>query len=70
MEVEGVSTHDITQEQAAVLLDRDSPSVTITVAKMAAAYYGIFSEEGQLNSIYRPQTTTFPVMYIYVTMRV
>ena len=37
-----------TQEQAAKLLDKPSPAVTIKVAKMAAAYYGIFSEEGNV----------------------
>eukprot|EP00116_Pleurobrachia_bachei_P003300 sb/3463562/ len=44
--VGGISTSDITQEQAAKLIDSDSDYVRITVAKMAAAYYGIFSEEG------------------------
>ena len=46
LEVGGMSTDNITQEKAAELLDKEGPSVTITVAKMAAAYYGIFSEEG------------------------
>ena len=40
-------TKDITQEKAAALLDRDGSAVSITVAKMAAAYYGILSEEGE-----------------------
>ena len=39
-------TNEITQEMAAALLDRESEAVGITVAKMAAAYYGILSEEG------------------------
>ena len=47
LEVNGVPTKDITQEKAATLLDKDGSSVTITVAKMAAAYYGILSEEGE-----------------------
>lgn len=46
--VGGISTSDITQEQAAKLIDSDSDYVRITVAKMAAAYYGIFSEEGTI----------------------
>ena len=46
LEVNGVPTKDITQEEAASLLDKHSKVVTITVAKMAAAYYGILSEEG------------------------
>ena len=41
-----VPTKDITQEKAAALLDRDGNNVVITVAKSAAAYYGILSEEG------------------------
>ena len=45
----GVSTKDITQEEAASLLDKGSRLVVITVAKMAAAYYGILSEEGTLS---------------------
>ena len=47
LQVGGILTDDITQEQAAALLDKHGPSVTITVAKMAAAYYGIFNEEGK-----------------------
>lgn len=51
LEVDGEPTKEITQEKAAALLDREGSSVTITVAKMAAAYYGILSEEGKFNSI-------------------
>ena len=58
LEVNGVSTKEITQEKAAALLDRDGQLVTITVAKMAAAYYGILSEEGKRILLIRHITST------------
>ena len=45
--MDGTDIRGCTQENAARLLDKSSEEVTVRVAKMAAAYYGIFSEEGE-----------------------